>query len=343
MASARGTAAVVGAGVLGLSAAHALRMDGLAVTVFEQHEVGTKLGGSHGRSRIYRTSYRVDDYVRLARRAIGEWQRLDPGLLLQNGLLEYGQGMELHAEALERCGEPFRWLTAAEAQRVFPEARFPTDVLYTQEAGAVLADEALRALAAGLDIQSGRRIDDPWELTSQFDVVCVCAGAWLGTLVDLPLSPRIEQVAYLSGIPDDRPSMVDHRSWDGTFWYGLVSPGVGYKLAQDGSRPGVFDPERSDRPVREDLLAALGEHVRQIFPDIDSTPVHAEACMYTMTPDEDFILDAFDGVVVCGGDSGHAFKFAPLLGRLCADLAQGVPLPPEAERFRASRFGEPDA
>ena len=66
--------------------------------------------------------------------------------------------------------------------------------------------------------------------------------------------------------------------------------------------------------------------------------MHQEACLYTMTPDGDFILDPIDGVVVCGGDSGHAFKFGPLLGRLCADLAQGRSLPPECDRFRAARF-----
>jgi sarcosine oxidase len=59
-----------------------------------------------------------------------------------------------------------------------------------------------------------------------------------------------------------------------------------------------------------------------------------------MTPDEDFILDTIDGIVVCGGDSGHAFKFGPLLGRFCADLAQGCPLPEECEAFRIARFAE---
>ena len=45
-----------------------------------------------------------------------------------------------------------------------------------------------------------------------------------------------------------------------------------------------------------------------------------KTCLYTMTPDEDFILDTIDGVVVCGGDSGHAFKFGPLLGEQLAQL-----------------------
>jgi glycine/D-amino acid oxidase-like deaminating enzyme len=43
-------------------------------------------------------------------------------------------------------------------------------------------------------------------------------------------------------------------------------------------------------------------------------------------------------MVVVGGDSGHAFKFGPLLGRLAADLAQGRPLPEQCRRFTAGRF-----
>jgi len=57
-----------------------------------------------------------------------------------------------------------------------------------------------------------------------------------------------------------------------------------------------------------------------------------------MTPDRDFILDTIDGIVVLGGDSGHAFKFGPLLGRLAADLAQGRPLPEECAKFQVGRF-----
>ena len=80
------------------------------------------------------------------------------------------------------------------------------------------------------------------------------------------------------------------------------------------------------------------EHIGRVFPGLDPRPVYSEACLYTMSPDGDFILDKIDGVIVCGGDSGHAFKFAPLLGRFIADLAGGRALPPEADRFRAGRL-----
>ena len=322
--------------MIGLSAARALRDDGFDVTVYEQHRVGTPLGSSPGRSRIFRTSYRIDDYCRLGRLAIEEWERVDPALLLRNGLMEYGAGVDQHAAALERCGEAFEWLEPAQAERIFPEARFREPVLWTQDAGAVLADDALRRLSEGVRVVEGARIADPSDLDA--DVVVVCPGGWLSRLYDLPVYAQIEQVCYFHGAPDTRPSLVDHGGEDGRFWYGLVSPGVGYKVAQDGGRPGPYDADQQAREVLPELVDALCRQLGEMLPGLTPRPVQQEACLYTMTPDGDFILDRIDGVVVCGGDSGHAFKFGPLLGRFCADLAQGRPLPPECDRFRVARF-----
>ena len=163
--------------MVGLSAARALREDGFAVTVYERDRVGSRLGSSPGRSRIYRRSYRHTDYVRLARRAIEEWQRLDPAILRNTGLLEYGSGVELHAAAMGACGEAYRWLEPSEATGLFPEARFEGPVLHDAEAGAIMADDALRALARGLDVREGHLVADPRELEA--DVVCACpARGW---------------------------------------------------------------------------------------------------------------------------------------------------------------------
>ena len=46
--------------------------------------------------------------------------------------------------------------------------------------------------------------------------------------------------------------------------------------------------------------------------------------MYSLTPDEHFVIDrhpGHDNLVLCGGFSGHGFKFAPVVGEICADLA----------------------
>ena len=304
--------------------------------MYERDRAGSPLGSSSGRSRIFRRSYRHADYLRLALRAIDEWRRLDPGVLRATGLFEYGQGVELHAAAFDEVGERYEWLEPKDAERRFPEARFPEPVLHDACAGAIMADDALRALAAGLDVREGAAVADPRELEA--DVVVACPGSWLGPMFGLPLQPRIEQVTYFAGAPDDRPSIIDHGAPDRRLHYGLVAPGVGYKVGEDAARPDPWDPDRSDRPIDQPLQDRLVDHVKRMFPGLDPRPVHAEACLYTMSPDGDFVLDRIDGVTFCGGCSGHAFKFGPLLGRLAADLAQGRSLPPEADRFRASRL-----
>jgi len=74
-------------------------------------------------------------------------------------------------------------------------------------------------------------------------------------------------------------------------------------------------------PALEDEAA---NYVRARLPGLEPAGLGAETCLYTMTGDEDFVLDRQGPVVVAAGCSGHAFKFAPLLGEVLADLALGA-------------------
>lgn len=59
---------------------------------------------------------------------------------------------------------------------------------------------------------------------------------------------------------------------------------------------------------------------------LEPEPFLSQNCLYTSTPDHDYILDrvpGFDAVVLAGGGSGHAFKMGPAIGELCACLALG--------------------
>ncbi len=62
----------------------------------------------------------------------------------------------------------------------------------------------------------------------------------------------------------------------------------------------------------------------QWLPGLDPVPLSGVTCLYTSTPDEVFVLDRAGPVIVASPCSGHGFKFAPLIGRLVADLADGV-------------------
>jgi sarcosine oxidase len=65
--------------------------------------------------------------------------------------------------------------------------------------------------------------------------------------------------------------------------------------------------------------------------------LRTETCLYTRTPDEDFILDRVGPLVVASPCSGHGFKFTPLIGEVLADLVTGEAPEIPLERFRADR------
>jgi glycine/D-amino acid oxidase-like deaminating enzyme len=67
-------------------------------------------------------------------------------------------------------------------------------------------------------------------------------------------------------------------------------------------------------------------------------------CMYTLTPDEDFILDrhpTHPQVLICSPCSGHGFKFATVVGEIMADLAERGATPHPIGPFRIARLLQP--
>ena len=86
------------------------------------------------------------------------------------------------------------------------------------------------------------------------------------------------------------------------------------------------------------------------LPDMAGEPFRTKTCLYTLTPDRDFVLDAVPdhpGVLVALG-SAHGYKFASLIGRIMAELALDgeTPSAPEIEAFgfgRAALTGSPPA
>ena len=67
--------------------------------------------------------------------------------------------------------------------------------------------------------------------------------------------------------------------------------------------------------------------VDKTFPALTDAPiVFTRICLYCDTHDGHFWIapdPERNGLVVAAGDSGHGFKFAPLLGDLIADVVEG--------------------
>ena len=79
--------------------------------------------------------------------------------------------------------------------------------------------------------------------------------------------------------------------------------------------------------------------MREDFPGFRPVALKTDVAPITLTPDEQFVIDRQDQIVIGAGCSGHAFKFSPLLGRLLADLATGGSVPEDARRWRLDRPG----
>jgi sarcosine oxidase len=319
--------AVIGAGVMGLATAWALRRRGLDdVVVYEQFERGHTHGSSHGRSRIFRLAYAEPEYVRLAQEAHGLWRELEAEtgetLLELNGLLEVVRTLEEStAPTLEACGVAWSRLDADEAERRYPiRVSDGFFAMLQPEAGIVRADKALAAFERDLDVRYETRMH-PDDLDA--DVVVVTAGSWVNELLEEPLPVRVtrETICYFrpeQGAPV--PSVVsfqpDRHTHD---MYSLADPVYGLKVGAHHAGPEV-DPNVPGEP-EPSLIEQITSWTRGTYRLADPDPVGADTCMYTTTADQSFVLERRGRVVVGSPCSGHGFKFAPSIGERLAGLA----------------------
>jgi sarcosine oxidase len=86
------------------------------------------------------------------------------------------------------------------------------------------------------------------------------------------------------------------------------------------------------------IRGAIAEHI----PAANGRLLEAKTCLYTMTPDGDFLIDRLPGtanIIVASPCSGHGFKFAPVIGEVLADLATTGATRHDIARFRLGRLG----
>jgi sarcosine oxidase len=360
--------AVIGAGVIGSATARALAARGASAVLLEQFGPGHARGSSHGATRIFRLAYPDPGYVRMAMAAQLSWAALqaDAGerLLVTTGGLDAGPGAAECAEALAECGVEHAWLEDGELRARFPGiAAAPGErMLFQPDAGASLAGRAVAALQrlAGRDgvplraqtqVRSVEARGDHAVLrTSGGDITArvavIAAGPWneqlLAGITAAParLTATLQRVRYFAPRdPGHRwPTMIDWAP-AAAGWYVVPMAGgaPGVKVASHLPGPAV-DPARGPftavSPAAEQEAAA---YVRRRLPGLEPAGLAPETCLYTMTSDEDFVLDREGPIVVGGGCSGHAFKFGPLLGELLADLALGTEPALPLDRFALSR------
>ena len=348
--------AVIGLGALGSATALELARRGSRVVGLERFRLGHSRGASHDTSRILRHSYHTSAYVRLTLEAYADWARLerDSGASLVTtvgGLDLFPPGAAIrpdeYVESLDTCGIAYERLTAAEVTTRWPQFRLPEGTLALHQPDAAILPAALgtrvmqeqaRRRGARLRDQTPvtglRDTGGPVEVTTAVGTlevagVVVCVDAWTNQVlaplgVGLPLEVTLEQVTYLRPDAPERFAVGRHPLWiwmDDPSYYGFPCYGEAtVKAAQDCGGLRVDPDDRTFEPDAE-MEQRLAQHVNRTLPG-SGAPVRSLRCLYTLTPDRDFVLAPVPDhpSVLVGLGAAHGFKFAPTLGRLLSDL-----------------------
>jgi sarcosine oxidase len=368
---------IVGGGAMGCAAAWRLALGGHRVRLLEQFAIGHALGSSHGPSRMIRLAYDAPEYVQMGQAAFELWAELEAAsgesLMLRTGGINAGlsHANELAgiAQTYDALGVPYDRLDSDELRRRFPQLTFPdgTIGLYQGDYGILAASRIVAALAAqargnGATLHENEPVQriapDGDGVTVQTahgsyraDRVILAAGSWIGPLLaplglDLPLTVLQEQLAFFrvrdpENHGPDRLPLVMHR-FPGTTSIGSVFPifdHEGIKVMLDRVSPGV-DPASPDRDIDRARLDALRSYAADLLSGITGEILETTSCRYTMTPDEDFVIDIHPEhpqIVFGSPCSGHGFKFAPVIGQMLADLAIQGETPYPTARFRLGR------
>jgi sarcosine oxidase len=133
------------------------------------------------------------------------------------------------------------------------------------------------------------------------------------------------------------------REMDGLDMYGVPTlDGASLKIARHHGGE-LTDPESVRRDVTEAELDPVRSFATTYLRGVTTRVTKTAVCMYTNTPDEDFVIDVHPDdprVVVISACSGHGFKFAPVIGDIAADLVSDGRTARDISRFSISRFAK---
>ncbi len=355
-------AIVLGLGAMGSAAAQHLACRGVRVLGIEQFTSPHDKGSSHGGTRMIRQAYwESPDYIPLVLRAYELWEKLERDasaklLTITGGLIlgsEESQLVRGGIAAAQAHGIPYSVLSPAEVRERFP-AITPLDndvAVHEHLAGFLFPEECVRAqlqLAAkhGAELRFDEKAES-WspqaghiEVTTSRGVyqaarLVIAAGPWANQVLSnlFPIRVTRQVMAWIqpaggieSFLPSHFPVFLCESPVGGP-------PGYGFP-AVDGASGGVkaaihgsdieCTPGNIDRVIHEIDCAEVIRRLKPRFPALDGQVLKAATCMYTMTPDEHFIIGPHPErplVSIACGFSGHGFKFAPVVGEILADLA----------------------
>ena len=348
---------VLGAGGVGTAALWHLAQRGQRVLGIDRYAPPHDLGSSHGQTRIIRQAYfEHPDYTPLVLQAYQLWNELEQitarRLYHQVGVLQIGppEGEVVGGvrQAAEAHGLDVQYLTPQQIAARWPQFRAPQGTVGALEnqAGYLLVEDCVAAHSEVARRQGAELLTDVSVLSWQpgppakvsttagelsADHLVITAGPWAGPLLaDLGLRFEVRRKSMF-WYPTDAESSAAYE--DSPCFLFQLPAGVfygfprlddrGVKLAEHSGGAVVDDPLQVDRAVSADDERRLAEFQQQCLSGVSPQFTDHSVCMYTMSPDEHFVVDRHPQhphIAFAAGLSGHGFKFTPVLGKALADL-----------------------
>jgi sarcosine oxidase len=372
---------VLGVGGVGAMTTWQLAQAGHEVIALEQFRPDHDRGSSYGDSRIVRRVYADPLYTGLMADAYPLWKTLQAQFPNEELFSPVGGifcGPQDHPQvrqaalALASAGVAHEVLSSEECRRRFPAYALRENevAVYEPSMGYARASRCVRA-AIQLARRHGADIREEAPVTAihptaegiqivtaageriEADKLIVCAGAWTGPLAarfGLKLPLKVTRQVYIHLQPLQRaadfeagkfPAWIDAGA--NTYGFPRLGDVPGVKLASHDQGL-VTTPETVNRELTEQDRQTIYRYADERFPgllDTHSGPCYEKVCLYTNTPNEDFILDHLPdnrNIWLVSGCSGHGFKFTVLLGKIVTDLATGGACTHDLSRFRIDRF-----
>ena len=370
-------AIVLGTGGVGSAALYHFARRGLRVLGLDRFPTAHQFGSSHGQTRLIRQAYfEHPDYVPMLKRAYALWedlsQRCGQQLYQEVGVLQVGPAdgrilpgvlasARLHQLDVDE-------LTAKEVGARFPGFVVPDSLsaVFEKRAGFLFVEDCIRAhtaqaLQAGAVLQTGETVRrwsaSPGRVEVETDRdtysashLVIAAGSWASDFVG-SLGIKLEVVRkslywFATNSPVYRadrgaPGFIIESSTGNFYGFPQIDD-MGVKSAEHSGGEPVTDPLAYNRGELADETARVVEFLGQFLPGVSDRQTRFDVCLYTLSPDRNFIVDRHTEhphVSFAAGLSGHGFKFATVLGEVLTELALGQQPSSPIEFLSSSRPG----
>ncbi len=368
---------VVGVGGMGSSICYHLAKRGVKTLGIEQYGISHTYGSSFGDSRIFRLSqFAGAEYVPLAIRAKDLWAELEDysneKVLTTTGGLDAGpDDGPIFSGALkssQESGLDHEVLDANELKRRFPAFNLPSHYkgIYQKDAGIIVPERAVvahtrAAMQHGATITTYATVKkiepnvNSVKVTTdkgcyEAEKLVMSGGPWTGEI--LPelkqiLTPERGCVGWFTG---DKPEyfqvgtmpicIIDDET--GSF-YGFPEFGarLGFKIGTNIHLKEYGKNDELRRGFDQTDEERLRHYTKKYMNKGNGVLTTASDCVWTLTPDEHFILDVhpnYPNISIAAGFSGYGFKFCPVIGEIMADIALGKQPSFDLNLHKLSRF-----